>query len=77
MTDVQREKECFVQHELRDLLKAIDSNILTAEYRVTPTGEEYVYITWFRDEERDYTVKRNVTGNSLIAITRDVLEVVE
>ena len=77
MTDVQREKECFVRHELRDLLKAIDNNILTAEYRVTPTGEEYVYITWFRDDDKDFTTKRNVTGNSLIALTRDVLEVVE
>lgn len=71
MTEVQHEKELFVECKLYPLLDSIDHNILYADYVVEDSGEEYVKITYAKPlSER----RIRVTGDSLQALTIDVLK---
>lgn len=70
MTEVQREKEQFVECQLYPLLDKINHNILYAEYQVEENGEEFVVIT-FAEPLAERRVR--VTGDSLKALTADVL----
>ena len=70
MTEVQREKEQFVECQLYPLLDKINHNILYAEYQVEENGEEFVVIT-FAEPLAERCVR--VTGDSLKALATDVL----
>ena len=65
-------KRAFVQEKLLPLAQAIDSNIMELDYHLvfhSPYDLEYVTITWKNaDDQRVY-----VTGDSLLAISKDVL----
>ena len=74
--EIYKEKADFIKDKLLPLLQAIDSNILDADYRVlclAPYDLEYILIHWKNtDDQRVY-----VTGDSLLAISRDVLRVIK
>ena len=70
MTEVQREKEQFVECQLYPLLDKINHNILYADYQVEENGGEFVVIT-FAEPLAERRVR--VTGDSLKALTEDVL----
>jgi hypothetical protein len=70
VTEVQREKEQFVECQLYPLLDKINHNILYADYQVEENGEEFVVIT-FAEPLAEHRVR--VTGDSLKALTTDVL----
>lgn len=70
MTEVQREKEHFVECQLYPLLDKINHNILYAEYQFEENGEEFVVIT-FAEPLAERRVR--VTGDSLKALATDVL----
>ena len=70
MTEVQREKEQFVECQLYPLLDKINHNILYADYQVEENGEEFVVIT-FAEPLAESRVR--VTGDSLKALTENVL----
>ncbi|WP_405345947.1 hypothetical protein [Ruminococcus sp.] len=70
MTEVQREKEQFVECQLYPLLDKINHNILYADYVIDKVGEEFVVIT-FAEPLAERRVR--VTGDSLKALTEDVL----
>lgn len=70
MTEVQHEKELFVECQLYPLLDKINHNILYADYTVDENGEEFVTVTFAKPlAER----RVRVTGDSLKALTADVL----
>lgn len=63
----------FVRHELLNLLQAIDRDIIDVEYQICK-GEEYVEIQWLNHKtDHTYCKKVCVSGDSLKAITIDVL----
>ena len=72
MTEVQHEKELFVECKLYPLLDSIDHNILYADYVVEDSGEEYVKITYAKPLSERRRIR--VTGDSLQALTIDVLK---
>lgn len=64
----------FVRHELLNLLQAIDHDIIDVEYQIC-MGEEYVEIQWLNHKtDHTYCKKVCVSGDSLKAITIDVLK---
>ena len=84
LSEVKNQKRILVKKYLSPLLQALDIGIDSAEYCVGAsvskdqhlipcTGGEYVAIT-FRDGKFDSVVYKNVTGDSLIALCRDVLK---
>lgn len=70
MTEVQREKEQFVECQLYPLLDKINHNILYVDYQVEENGEEFVVIT-FAEPLAERRVR--VTGDGLKALTENVL----
>lgn len=74
MTDdeIYDEKRAFIKDKLLPLVQAIDSHIIDLEYHMlarSPYDLEYVTIIWNNaDDQRVY-----VTGDSLLAISKDVL----
>ena len=74
MTDdeIYDEKRAFIKDKLLPLAQAIDSNIMDLEYHLvfhSPYDLEYVTIIWKNaDDQRVY-----ITGDSLLAISKDVL----
>lgn len=70
--EIYEAKKAFVQEKLLPLAQAIDSNIMELEYHLvfhSPYDLEYVTIIWkTADDQRVY-----VTGDSLLAIAKDVL----
>lgn len=69
---VYKEKREFVEDKLVPLLQAIDTRIETAEYHTlsrSPYDLEYVLITWLGGSDK----RVYVTGDSLLALSRDVL----
>lgn len=74
--EIYKEKENFIKDKLLPLLQAIDSNIMDADYRVlcrTPYDLEYILLHWkTAEDQRVY-----VTGDSLLAIAKDVLRVMK
>lgn len=74
--DIYKEKADFIKDKLLPLLQAIDSNIMDADYRVlcrSPYDLEYILLHWKNAEgQRVY-----VTGDSLLAISKDVLRVIK
>lgn len=72
MTPEQRDKRNFVRSVLTVLLRQVLGNEhYYAEYRVDQNGEEYVEVTF----DNEYKVREiDVTSDSLLALTRDVLK---
>lgn len=68
MTEVQKEKECFVRYHVEPMCRAIDSNIDKLWYSVT-NGTELVTI----QRHNKSVVRIDVTADSLAALARDVL----
>lgn len=70
--EIYEAKKAFVQEKLLPLAQAIDSHIIDMEYHMlarSPYDLEYVTIIWNNaDDQRVY-----VTGDSLLAISKDVL----
>ena len=78
MTDeeIYKEKADFIKDKLLPLLQAIDNNIIDADYRVlcrTPYALEYILLHWKNAEDQ----RVYVTGDSLLAIAKDVLRVMK
>lgn len=74
MDEIQKEKFDFVRHELRELLKSIDRDIIDVEYQVY-NGEEYVEIQWLNHKtDHTYCKKVCVSADSLKSLTIDVLK---
>ena len=67
-------KSEFCKRELTALLKAADRDIEKAEYELCDNGEEYVHILY---ATTGGVTTVCVTADSLLALTRDVLKVVE
>lgn len=74
MTDdeIYDEKRAFIKDKLLPLAQAIDCNIMDMTYHLvmhSPYDLEYVTIIWKNaDDQRVY-----ITGDSLLAISKDVL----
>ncbi|MBR6995311.1 MAG: hypothetical protein IKH96_04745 [Ruminococcus sp.] len=69
------EKRQFVTDKLTPFLQAIDQDIESAEYHVithTPYDLEYIVITWKGGSSK----RAYVTGDSLVALAKDVLKVI-
>lgn len=69
------EKRQFVADKLTPFLQAIDQDIESAEYHVithTPYDLEYIVITWKGGSSK----RAYVTGDSLVALAKDVLKVI-
>lgn len=69
----QDKKYWFVRSSLLSLLKAIDKDILSAEYQFDG-NDEYVEVSWLFQSGTSYRRRVNVTGDSLLAIAKDVLK---
>lgn len=67
-------KKIFCERELTQLLRVIDRDIEQAEYELCRNGEEYVHILYATTGGQTTVC---VTADSLLALTRDVLKVVE
>lgn len=69
------EKRQFVTDKLTPFLQAIDQDIESAEYHVithTPYDLEYIIIAWKGGSSK----RAYVTGDSLVALAKDVLKVI-
>lgn len=69
------EKRQFVTDKLTPFLQAIDQDIESAEYHVishTPYDLEYIIITWKGGSSK----RAYVTGDSLVALAKDVMKVI-
>lgn len=69
------EKRQFVADKLTPFLQAIDQDIESAEYHVishNPYDLEYIIITWKGGSSK----RAYVTGDSLVALAKDVLKVI-
>ena len=69
------EKRQFVTDKLTPFLQAIDQDIESAEYHVithTPYDLEYIVIT----RKGGSSKRAYVTGDSLVALAKDVLKVI-
>lgn len=73
MDNVYEQKDTFVRHELLQLVQAIDKDVLRLEYQVHKTGEETVTIVYLTSCGEHFKPV-NVTGDSLSALTRDILK---
>lgn len=74
MSNIYDRKRLFVEYDLTDLLQAIDDHILRCEYQVSDDRSmEICTIIWDNDSKRLI----NVTGDSLLAIAKDVLKYME
>lgn len=74
--EIYQEKKDFVTGELLALLQKIDYNVTDAEYHRlcrSPYDLEYVLIKWRNAEDQ----RVYVTGDSLLAIAKDVLRVMK
>ena len=67
-------KKIFCERELTQLLRVIDRDIEQAEYELCRNGEEYVHVLYIANGGQTTVC---VTADSLLALTRDVLKVVE
>lgn len=70
--EIYEEKKAFIKDKLLPLAQAIDEHIMDMTYHLlarSPYDLEYVTIVWNNaDDQRVY-----VTGDSLLAISRDVM----
>ncbi|WP_019678183.1 hypothetical protein [Ruminococcus flavefaciens] len=69
------EKRQFVTDKFTPFLQAIDQDVESAEYHVithTPYDLEYIIITWKGGSSK----RAYVTGDSLVALAKDVLKVI-
>lgn len=69
MTDDQLEKRHFFKRHLKGIMKALDPDINRIEYKITAAADEFVVI----HRKNDVAKRVNVTGDSLFAMTRDVI----
>lgn len=79
--NVEEQKSAFVGIELTALLRRIDTEIDYAIYQKFKNGEECVEVHYrqylFRKEVSRRPIAICVTGDSLSALTRDVLKAIE
>lgn len=74
MSNMYERKRLFVEYDLTDLLQAIDDHILRCEYQVNDDRSlELCTVVWDNKSKRMI----NVTGDSLLAIAKDVLKYME
>lgn len=73
MNNVYEQKYNFCRHELLALVQDIDKDILRLEYTLHSSGEETVTIIWLSSTGSVHK-PISVTGDSLSALTRDVLK---
>ena len=76
MTTEQKAKEAFVRKNLKPLLQDADGKIRHVAYITAENGRATEEIVVVVREQRDFTEKQidiNVTGDSLKAITKDVV----
>ncbi len=76
MTTEQKAKAAFVRKNLKPLLQDADGKILNVAYITAENGRATEEIVVVAREQRDFTEKQidiNVTGDSLKAITKDVV----
>lgn len=74
--DIYEEKSAFIKEKLLPLAQAIDTHITDMTYHLlarAPYDLEYITIIWNNaDDRRVY-----VTGDSLLAISKDVLRTLQ
>ncbi|MBP1560396.1 MAG: hypothetical protein J6C96_04030 [Oscillospiraceae bacterium] len=68
--DVYKEKHSFVCTKLSSLLKSICNNITNVSYVVSGDLIEHIYVAFANGGTKCI----NVTGDSLLELTRDVLK---
>lgn len=73
MNKIHEQKYFFCRHELLALVQAIDKDVLRLEYEVHASKEETVTIVYLT-KAGEYGRTVNVTGDSLVALSRDVLK---
>ena len=76
MTPEQKAKAAFVKKNLKPLLQDADGKIRNVVYITAENGRATEEIVVVVREQRDFTEKQidiNVTGDSLKAITKDVV----
>lgn len=76
MTTEQEAKAAFVRKNLKPLLQDADGKIRNVAYITAENGRATEEIVVVVREQRDFTEKQidiNVTGDSLKAITKDVV----
>ena len=76
MTPEQKAKAAFVRKNLKPLLQDADGKIRNVVYITAENGRATEEIVVVVREQRDFTEKQidiNVTGDSLKAITKDVV----
>lgn len=76
MTPEQKAKAAFVRKNLKPLLQDADGKIRNVVYITAENGRATEEIVVVVKEQRDFTEKQidiNVTGDSLKAITKDVV----
>lgn len=76
MTTEQKAKAAFVSKNLKPLLQDADGKIRNVAYITAENGRATEEIVMVVREQRDFTEKQidiNVTGDSLKAITKDVV----
>ena len=74
--EVYEEKKIFTEDSLLPFLQAIDKDIESAEYHTLtrhPYDPEYIIITW----KNGHSERVYVTGDSLLALSEDVLKVMK
>ncbi len=72
MTMYEKKAE-FVENELKAVLIKVDKNIAEVDYSRNEYHEEYVTISY----KHNRYLKVCVTGNSLLAIVKDVMKKLE
>lgn len=73
--EIFAEKKEFAEGKLLSFLQAIDAEIESTEYHSishTPYDLEYIIITWKGGSSK----RAYVTGDSLLALSKDVLKVI-
>ena len=68
---VIQQKKAFVEESLTPLLRRIDPAIERAEYEITENDTELVHVLYVNSSGE---ICANVTCDSLLALTRDVLK---
>lgn len=69
LSDMQRDKRQFTRRHIKELMKALDPDIVRVEYSVSDDNTEHVILNWKNGHIR----RVNVTMDSLLTMTKDVL----
>lgn len=69
MENLHTEKRKFIENELFNLIKRIDSTVEKMAYN-NEYGEETVYVIY----KTSFSINCNVTGNTLAEVARNILK---